>query len=132
METLMKTMILVALVIAAGMVITGCEDKEETRAATTGQDPADAVVQVAQTKCPIMGNAIKKDIYVDYQGKRIYMCCPGCKGKFNEDPEKFIKKMQDQGITLSDVPADDDADDDDDDDDDADDDDDDDHEGHNH
>ena len=51
-----------------------------------------------QTICPVMGGKINKEIYVDYQGKRIYFCCPACVDEFNKDPEKYLKKMQSEGI----------------------------------
>jgi YHS domain-containing protein len=38
-----------------------------------------------------MGNPINKDIYVDYNGRRIYFCCNLCPPVFNKDPEKYIK-----------------------------------------
>jgi YHS domain-containing protein len=40
-----------------------------------------------------MGNPINKDIFVEYEGKKVYFCCPECKGKFNADPEKYIAKL---------------------------------------
>jgi YHS domain-containing protein len=51
-----------------------------------------------QTICPVMGGKINKEIYVDYQGKRIYFCCHACVDEFNKDPEKYLKKMQSEGI----------------------------------
>jgi YHS domain-containing protein len=53
-----------------------------------------------QTTCPVMGGAIDKKLYVDYQGKRIYMCCPGCKDAIAKDPEKYIKKLASMGQTV--------------------------------
>lgn len=59
-----------------------------------------------QTICPVIwGNPINKNIYVDYKGKRIYMCCKGCPKIFNKDPEKYIKKLEAEGYILKDVPA---------------------------
>lgn len=60
--------------------------------------------EIKQTVCPVMGGKVNKDIYVDYQGKRIYFCCKGCDSKFKEDPEKYMKKMKDQGMKLEDAP----------------------------
>jgi len=57
------------------------------------------VKQVLQTICPVMGGKIKKDIYLDYKGKRIYFCCSGCAEEFKKDPEKYIEKLKDQGVT---------------------------------
>jgi YHS domain-containing protein len=45
----------------------------------------------AQTTCPVMGGEITSDSYVDYQGQRIYFCCPGCEGTFLADPEKYFE-----------------------------------------
>jgi hypothetical protein len=54
-----------------------------------------------QVNCPIMGNPVDKTCYVDKDDKRIYFCCPPCIEKFNEDADGFIKKMEDEGITLA-------------------------------
>jgi YHS domain-containing protein len=53
-----------------------------------------------QTACPVMGNKINKDIYTDYEGKRVYFCCSGCVEKFKKEPAKYLKKLKDEGITL--------------------------------
>jgi YHS domain-containing protein len=32
-----------------------------------------------QTTCPVTGNELKsKDVYTDYEGRRVYFCCAGC------------------------------------------------------
>lgn len=48
---------------------------------------------VEQTICPVMGGAINKDLFVEYQGKKVYFCCGQCKGEFEKDPEKYIAKL---------------------------------------
>ncbi|HCE46736.1 MAG TPA: hypothetical protein DET40_24580 [Lentisphaeria bacterium] len=55
---------------------------------------------VAQAECPIMGNKINKSLFVDAQGKRIYVCCGMCIGKLKADPEKYIKELEAKGILL--------------------------------
>jgi YHS domain-containing protein len=57
-----------------------------------------------QTVCPVLGGNIDKQVYMDYQGKRIYFCCQGCDAEFRKDPEKYLKKIQEQGITLEKCP----------------------------
>ena len=52
-----------------------------------------------------MYNKINKDLYTDYKGKRIYFCCPPCIKTFKEDPEKYIRQMEERGITLEDTPV---------------------------
>ncbi len=53
----------------------------------------------AQTTCPVLGGNLDRNVYVDYKGQRIYFCCKGCDAEFTKDPEKYLKKMQDQGVT---------------------------------
>lgn len=58
-----------------------------------------------QTNCPVMGkNKINKNLYVDAEGKRIYVCCGACIAKVKADPKKYIKKLEDQGVKLEDAP----------------------------
>ncbi len=58
-------------------------------------DKAKAVVAEAneQKTCPIMGGPINKDVFTEYKGKKVYFCCPGCEGKFAENPEEYIAKL---------------------------------------
>ena len=58
-----------------------------------------------QTTCPVLGGNVDKNVYADYQGKRIYFCCKGCDAEFNKDPEKYLKKLQEEGVTLEPAPA---------------------------
>lgn len=54
------------------------------------------VVPVApgeQTLCPVMGTPVNKDIFVEYKGKKVYFCCPGCDADFLADPEKYLPTL---------------------------------------
>jgi YHS domain-containing protein len=53
-----------------------------------------------QETCPLMGGAINKEIYADYNGKRVYFCCAGCIAPFNKEPEKYIKQLENAGVEL--------------------------------
>lgn len=59
-----------------------------------------------QKKCPVMGGAVEvgKSEYTEVKGKRIYICCKGCEGKINADPDKFIKQLEAEGVELEKVP----------------------------
>jgi YHS domain-containing protein len=59
----------------------------------------------AQEACPVMGGKINKDVYSDYQGMRIYHCCPGCIAVFKKDPEAYLKKMKEAGVEPEKIPA---------------------------
>ena len=54
-----------------------------------------------QTVCPVMGGKVNKDLYVDAQGKRIYVCCGGCIGAVKKDPAKYIEKLHQQGVKVA-------------------------------
>lgn len=60
--------------------------------------------KAVQTECPVLGGKINKSLFVDYQGKRIYVCCSGCIGKVKADPEKYIKALEAKGIVLDETP----------------------------
>ena len=62
------------------------------------------VKQTAQKTCPVMGGEINEEIYADYEDKRIYFCCDGCIPEFQKDPAKYVKKLEDEGVTCQDVP----------------------------
>jgi Cu(I)/Ag(I) efflux system membrane fusion protein len=52
-----------------------------------------AVAFGEQTLCPVMGTPINKDYFVEYKGKTVYFCCPGCDATFLADPEKYLPKL---------------------------------------
>ena len=53
--------------------------------------PADkAAPPKPQTTCPVLGNPIDKNIFIEYQGKKVYFCCKGCPDVFKADPAKYI------------------------------------------
>jgi len=96
------------LLLVIGLLIIGCEKKEgqttepvtvETIQAAKEQ-PATASAGQPQTICPLMGGKINKDIYADYDGKRVYFCCAGCVDAFKKGPAKYLKQMEDKGIVL--------------------------------
>ncbi len=58
----------------------------------------------SQTTCPVMGGTINKELYADYEGKRVYFCCPYCDGEFKKDPQKYLDKLKEQGQEPADVP----------------------------
>ena len=56
-----------------------------------------------QTICPVSGKEIEeKVVYADYEGRRVYFCCEGCPDKFMDNPEKFLKQMDEASADKSD------------------------------
>ncbi len=58
-----------------------------------------AAAPQTQTTCPVLGGNVNKEVYVDYKGQRVYFCCQGCDTEFKKDPEKYLQKMKEQGVT---------------------------------
>ena len=90
----MKKMIMMMIVLVLSLCVAGTGFAAPTQ--TKGQ---------AQTVCPVLGNKIDKNVYTDYQGKRIYFCCAGCVEPFKKNPEQYLKKMEEQGVTPEKTPA---------------------------
>ena len=73
------------------------EKASETAAKTakvTEETMDKATEAIEQTTCPVMdGNKIDKNVFIEYEGKKVYFCCPDCIEKFKADPEKYIAKL---------------------------------------
>jgi YHS domain-containing protein len=97
----------IAAALLVGIVLlAGCQKKSEpaappapTAPATPAAD-ANAVVdsnavavEIEQTTCPVMGGKINKEIFTEYQGKKVYFCCAQCKADFEKEPEKYLSKL---------------------------------------
>jgi len=63
------------------------------------------VQQRPQITCPVMRGhvincGIDKEVYTDYKGKLVYFCSEGCREEFWKDPKKYIKLLENEGVTL--------------------------------
>lgn len=58
-----------------------------------------------QTICPVTGEPIDKKVFTDYKGKRIFFCCADCIKEFKKDPEKYMKKLYEDGATPAVAPG---------------------------
>jgi YHS domain-containing protein len=102
-----KMSLLIVVLFAGLLMFNGCKKSEPTPTATptgtmTMQDRAamaegaakDVVAAAAeQTTCPVMGGAINKALFTEYQGKKVYFCCDGCKEKFEAAPAQYVAKL---------------------------------------
>lgn len=102
MRTLITTSV-VAILLASPAMVDANPGCPSCKASTSGK--AVVAKAKAQTTCPVMkGGKIKKNLYADVKGKRIYVCCPGCIGKIKADPGKYIKQLEKAGVTLATTP----------------------------
>jgi YHS domain-containing protein len=72
----------------------------DTNAPASTATEATAAPVKRQTVCPVMGGEVDKTQFVDYDGKRIYVCCGGCIAKIKKDPAKYVKQLEAEGGTL--------------------------------
>lgn len=59
-----------------------------------------AETKVPQKTCPVMGNKIDKDLYVDQDGKRIYVCCKPCIDEVKKNFSKYEEKLAENGESV--------------------------------
>ena len=57
---------------------------------------AEKAVDAGNKLCPISGEPVSGTSFVEYQGKRYGLCCPGCDKIFLSDPAKYLAKMKEQ------------------------------------
>lgn len=105
-----KVMFMVISLLIVGLVfVNGCRKEEPTQTGTSSEqmqgheghdhaammeESAKAVAaEIEQKTCPVMGNPINKDLFVEYNGKKVYFCCPACEEKFKAEPQKYIAKL---------------------------------------
>ena len=84
--------LLAALLLAAFIVLPGC--KKAPAVTDQGKETSKVEEPILQKTCPIMeSNPINKELFTVYKGKKVYFCCPGCKPKFEANPEKYLSKL---------------------------------------
>ncbi len=44
-------------------------------------------------KCPVANKDVKADCTTKYKDHVIAFCCGNCKGKFEKEPEKYVKNI---------------------------------------
>lgn len=93
----------VAVTVLTGLLIAGAAWAEEGHGNHSMKMEETKIVP--QTTCPVMGGMkINKDVFIDHDGKRIYVCCKGCVEKVKKAPEKYINKLAEKGEVPVSVP----------------------------
>lgn len=68
-------------------------------------DPAGAFAGLAKNNeaaepvsqaCPIMGNRINKNLFIQKDGRRVYICCKGCTKRVENNWEGTLRKLAEQ------------------------------------
>ncbi len=82
----------VVVLFLAGCGDNGKDQKKDEHKGHGAAAPA-APAKITQKTCPIMGRKIDPKLFADHKGRRVYFCCKMCIGKFEKDPEEYIKKL---------------------------------------
>ena len=89
-----NAIILTTSVVVGSLLLVGCGDQPEQKKDGTSGSKAPVI---AQKTCPVMeGGKIDPKLYADHKGRRIYFCCKACIGMFKKDPEKYVKKVDEE------------------------------------
>ncbi|MCR4317759.1 MAG: hypothetical protein NUW37_15565 [Planctomycetes bacterium] len=85
----------------AGEEEDGSEVTEEVQAsAETQETEASPVIDLGNAKCPVLGGNVNKNVFTDFEGFRIYFCCPGCDRRLKANPETYMSKLlEDTGVS---------------------------------
>jgi YHS domain-containing protein len=98
---LVRVSLVVGFLLVGLIAVEGCKKSEpeptvppaEEVAKVAEEMASQAMGAVEQTTCPVMGGAINKALFTEYQGKKVYFCCDGCKEKFEANPEQYVAKL---------------------------------------
>ncbi len=104
-----KVLIVPLMLLLLGMALTdiACDKEEEGTKETEEVTPKGGEVQAlkAQTTDALSGKPVDRNIYADYEGKRIYFCCDQSRKDFHNNPDAYFTKFRQQGVTLEDTPT---------------------------
>ncbi len=56
----------------------------------------EGIVDLGNTICPVMGDAVMEGSYVDWDGFRVHFCCAGCDQAFLSDPESYLEILAEE------------------------------------
>ncbi len=60
------------------------------------QNESAKAVNAGNKICPVTGEKIDGKTTYEYQGKIYNFCCPACIDEFKKDPDKYIKKVEEE------------------------------------
>ena len=93
----MKKALFIVMVLGVLFLTSGLYVFAQTTARENKQE-ALKVQDVGNKICPVTGEKIpaNSNITYEYKGKIYHFCCAGCPEEFKKDPEKYIKKIEEE------------------------------------
>ena len=85
------------MLLTIGLLVTGCKNKSEEEHLdhehAPGEESADVLPAGANQMCPVMPDEETiASLYVDFNGKKIYVCCKKCLSRVKNDPAEWYAK----------------------------------------
>lgn len=95
----MKTIVLTIAVLVAVGLFAGCDSKgDKADEHDSGTEHVEALPAGANQFCPVEPEEkVNPSLYVEYKGKRIYVCCKKCLERVKEDPAAWYAKAYGSG-----------------------------------
>ncbi len=89
-----KIFFLTAASLICLLITVGCQKKTKPAAPPSATEAnVTAAAEIEQKICPVLELPIDKNVFVEYQGKKVYFCCTDCKAVFEKNPEKYLSKL---------------------------------------
>ncbi len=89
-----------AAAVAVAALLLGCErSASRKRAKVKDVSPPSG----RQVTCPVSGKAVDGNFCTVHLGTCIYFCSKRCVSEFAKEPEKYLKKLDEQGVVLNDA-----------------------------
>ncbi len=95
----MKTIALTTALLVAVALFAGCDSKaDKADEHDSGTGHVEALPAGVNQICPVEPEEkVDPSLYVEYKGKRIYVCCKKCVKRVNEDPAAWYAKAYGSG-----------------------------------
>ncbi|MEX0712530.1 MAG: hypothetical protein WD278_09285 [Pirellulales bacterium] len=78
---------------------TSAEQQAEIDAALASLSDEDRALAIAQVNCPVGGGklgSMDTPVKVNIKGRDVFLCCEGCRGNLEKDPDKYLAKLDAQ------------------------------------
>jgi len=74
------------------------DSNSQAKPEAASQSASKEAVNVGNKICPVTGEKIdeKNKVTYEYEGKIYNFCCPMCIPEFKKDPQKYIKKIEEE------------------------------------
>ena len=85
------------MVLTTGLLVTGCKKKSEEEHTdhehAHGEKTADVLPAGANLMCPVLPDQkVLSSFFVEYNDKKIYVCCNKCLNRVKDDPALWYTK----------------------------------------